>query len=234
MTTSLLLVHAPLVGPSTWAALAERAAARGHAVAVPDLTGVATATPPRWRWFAEHAAGGADAVPEPVVVIGHSGAGAYLPLIGAQLGAWPAALVFVDAIVPPATGAHRTSPGLRSLLDERTVDGRLLPWLDWWPEDTVAELLPDPADRALLAADLPRLPRDLYDEVVPVPDGWAADRCAYLQLSPAYDAEFQEAGARGWPRRRLAGTHLSIHTDAEVVLDAVVGLLGEVDDPGDA
>ena len=67
MTTSLLLVHAPLVGPSTWAALAARAVARGHGVAVPDLTAVATATPPRWRWFAEHAADGADALPAPVV-----------------------------------------------------------------------------------------------------------------------------------------------------------------------
>ena len=46
MAAGLLLVHSPLVGPGTWDGVAADLAGQGWEVAVPDLTGTATAGPP--------------------------------------------------------------------------------------------------------------------------------------------------------------------------------------------
>lgn len=230
---SFLLVHSPLVGPSTLASLAERLAGRGTAVATPDLTGVATAEPPVWRHLVASATSAATDLPGSVVVVGHSGAGAYLPAIGRRLEQRLGALVFVDAGVPPLRGAHRTPARLLEVVDALTVDGMLPPWSEWWPPEAIAELLPDPAVRAALSADMPRLPRRFFDEEVPVPPSWSNRPCAYLRLSDAYAAQFEEAGSRGWPRAVIEGTHLSIVTDPGPVMVAIDSLLEAVgSDPG--
>ena len=193
----------------------------------PDLTGVAEAAAPRWAYFAAAAVAEARALKNPVV-IGHSGAGAILPAIGGQLGDRLCALLFVDAVVPPVEGAHRTLPGMIGLLDEMTVDGILLKWLDWWPSETVEKLLPHLDDRTTVAADMPRLPRSFYEEQVPVPPSWSVRRCGYLKLSGAYEEQFAEAAARHWPRVELDGTHLSIYTEPETVLDGIESLLSQI------
>lgn len=224
MDTSLLLVHSPLLGPSSWRAAAGVLIDRGYDVAVPDLTAVAEAPPPRWRTLVDAAHAAASDLSPPVAVVGHSGAGAFLPAIGDRLsvrGGWS---VFVDAVIPPPAGAHETSAELQSLLDGQTEGDRLRPWLDWWPEEVLDQLLPDPSDRALLRGDMPRLPRAFYDEQVPVPDGWSGGRCAYLKLSTAYDDGFEEAGRRGWPVAELDADHLAVHTEPEMVAEAIVGL----------
>lgn len=226
MDGAFLLVHSPLLGPSSLSELARRAASRGVHAAAPDLTG--SAATEGGRAYAETAAAAAADLPDRVVVIGHSGAGAFLPNIGHLLGDRLAALLFVDAVVPPPSGAHRTPARLGLLLDEQTVDGMLLPWIDWWPEEALGEILPDAADRDLLRADLPRLPRSFYDQDVPVPKGWSDWASAYLRLSSAYHAEFEEAGRRGSPRGSIEGTHLSMHTHPDRVLGAIEPLLGEL------
>lgn len=47
--------------------------------------------------------------------------------------------------------------------------------------------------------------------VFPVPKGWSGGWCGYLMLSAAYDAEFQEAGSRGWSRTAIDGTRVTNH-----------------------
>ncbi|MFA9431114.1 alpha/beta fold hydrolase [Egicoccus sp. AB-alg2] len=224
METSVLLVHSPLVGPTTWDPVARVLAARGCEIRLPNLTGVAEAGPPRWRWFVDAAVSAAADLAAPVVVAGHSGAGVLLPAIGAGLDDRLGGLVFVDAVVPPTTGAHQSSDAMLRFLDGQSEAGRLRPWLDWWPDDVVADLLPDPADRAVLRQELPRVPRDFYDEPVPMPPDWSVDGCVYLRLSDAYDEELGEAQRRGWPCRALDSDHLGMFTNPEPVVDAVESL----------
>lgn len=157
--------------------------------------------------------------------MGHSGAGAFLPAIAGRLEGRTATLLFVDAVLPPPSGVHKTPPRLRALLDEQTIDGHLRRWLEWWPSEVVNELVPDLDERAALLADMPSLPRSFYDESVPVPDGWTERRCAYLKLSDAYDAEFAEAGRRGWRRAQLEADHLAIRTQPDRVVEALASLL---------
>jgi hypothetical protein len=223
---SLLLVHSPLVGPSSLRRLAELATTKRAEAALPDLTAMVIAQHPHEDYIARavEAAGG---LTPPVVVIGHSGAGPFLPRIGAAIGR-SSVLVFVDAVVPPASGSHRTAQAMKELLDKQTVDGTLQRWLDWWPPVVVAEILPHLADREALAADMPRLPRAFYDLDVAVPPRWSQRACGYVQLSEAYDADHAEAVARGWPTRRLASTHLATHTEPDQVLNAIRHVIGQL------
>ena len=221
----MVLIHSPLVGPSTWSALAPVAAAAGFEVAIPDLTGVAAAAPPRSKWFVDAAVRATGELDGPIVVVGHSGAGVMLPSITAELGKRCVKVVFLDATVPPTDGEHRPSAPFLDMLDRQTIDGSLNPWLTWWPTETVDELVPDPELQRMLLADMPRLPRAFYDEAVPVPDGWSSGSNAYVQLSPAYVDERRAAAERGWPTATVDSTHLGILTDPETVMRAIVDII---------
>ncbi len=219
---AILLVHSPLVGPASLARLAAAATAANIRVALPDLTSIAASDDPH-ALFCRLAVEAGRELKAPPLVVGHSGAGAFLPTIGSALGN-VAGLVFVDAVVPPVEGVHSTSPGMREILDSVTDDGVLRRWLDWWPEETIVDLLPVEADRATFGADMPRLPRSFYDHDVEVPPGWSQSRCGYLVLSDAYEAEMHDATERGWPTARLASTHLAPHTEPDSVLRKVLQL----------
>jgi RimJ/RimL family protein N-acetyltransferase len=208
--TRYVLVHSPLLGPRSWASVA----ARLKDVDVPDLRSFVTAPPPSWAALQ----GRAIAMPAGAVVVGHSGAGAVLPLIAAASKA--SAVVFVDAVVPPSSGAFRIPSEFRAWLADLAVDGVLPPWPAWWGPDALAALVPDEADRRALD-DAPRVPLAFYDEPVPVPDGWDTMPCGYVRLSEAYDDEAAEARRRGWPVVRLAGTHLDLVTRPEEILRAL-------------
>lgn len=223
---SFLLVHSPLVGPSTWVPTADLLRARGHDGAVPDLTGVADASVPRWGWLVRQAAAATDDLNGPVTVVGHSGAGAFLPAIGAALEERLGGLVFVDAVLPATDGAHRAPPRQLELLDQQTSDGVLRRWLEWWPDDVARELVPDDELRSALLSEMPRLPRDLYDEVVPLPGGWTDGRCAYVRLSAGYAEQHDEARRRGWVTAALDADHLAICTQPELVAAALLEVVG--------
>lgn len=207
------------------APLADSARSRGYRVAAPDLTAAVEPPPPVWKRLVAEALKGAGDLPAPVLLIGHSGAGAFLPQIGARMAARMEAMVFVDAVLPPTSGSHETTADMKELLREKTVEGRLLPWLDWWPQATLDRILPGSEDRRTLRTDMPRLDPFFYDEPVPVPPGWSEWRCAYLQSSPAYSDEAADARARRWPQLSIDGTHLSLFTEPDVVFEAVGALV---------
>jgi len=80
VSSTLALVHSPLVGPSSWRPFTNVACARGFDVIRPDLTGVVDAERPQWRYIVDTAVDSTSDRKE-LVVVGHSGAGAFLPAI---------------------------------------------------------------------------------------------------------------------------------------------------------
>lgn len=228
VSSTLVLVHSPLVGSSSWRPFDDIARARGCDVVRPDLTGVVDAERPHWRDLVDTAVDSTSDRAD-LIIVGHSGAGAILPAISHRLMDRLRAVVFVDAIVPPVAGEHRTSEQFLRFLDDNTVDGRLLQWLDWWKPEIVSELVRSPQQLEELRSDMPRLHRSFYDAPIPMLEGWSSGPCAYLQLSRAYDEESRTAKALGWPRAVIDGSHLSIFTDPAAVLDAVENLVDEVD-----
>lgn len=196
----------------------------GHDASVPDLTPMVESDEPAatYRALADATV---TSVGSPVIIVGHSGAGAFLPSVSRQGDAH--ALLFLDAVLPPLVGVHRTPDALRDKLEEHAVAGVLRPWVDWWPPGVMADLIPDPNDAQEIAVDVPRVPLSFYDWEVPVPDGWSSQACGYLRCSGAYDPELAEARRRGWPTGALDSTHLGVFTEPDRVFEALLELVPE-------
>lgn len=77
-----LLVHSPLVGPVTWRWVADELRACGHDCTVPDLRRAGVSGEPLALVRAAVDPGSTG----PTVVVGHSGAGFFLPSVAAHLG----------------------------------------------------------------------------------------------------------------------------------------------------
>ncbi len=217
-----LLLHSPLVGPASLAPTASALVDVGHDVVLPDLTGVADE--PRPAWMVDRAL---DAGAGVDVVVAHSGAGALLPVVAAGAGA--RAAVFLDAVLPEVGARSWTADDAqRALFEEHTQpDGRLRPWLEWWPPALVEQLLPDPVVRAEVAGACPRLPASFYDHAVPLPRAWVPS--AYVALGGAYADEVRRAADHGWPVRSLGRSHLATVTHADEVAAAILEVLADVE-----
>ncbi len=94
------------------------------------------------------------------------------------------------------------------LRDMADAAGLLPPWTQWWPEDQVAPLFPDPSIRAAVEAEQHRLPLEYFTAVLPVPDGWTAGPAAYLAFSEGYHRQRDQAADWGWPIHTVPGGHL--------------------------
>jgi hypothetical protein len=209
-----LLVHPPLLGPAVLGPLAAELRSRGNVVRVPDLRSAVVQAERWWARVAAAVAGPADDV------LGFSGAGVVLPSVAAAVGA--RRVVWLDAVVPVASGATGTPAALRAQLTRFVRGDRLAAWPEWWPPAVLAEELPDARLREAVLAGAPQLPADFHDHAVPVPDAWPQDDVRYVQLSAAYDAAAAEARARGWT---VVGDGSGRHLDVAARPAPVVDLL---------
>jgi hypothetical protein len=226
-----VLIHSPSVGPSTWMPVADRLREACHDVAVPSLLAVAEGGPPFWpRVVAAVADGlpGNDA-DQALVLVAHSNAGVFMPVIASGLIRPVAGSIFADATVPESRGStpvvgEEFLPFLRGLADS---DGRLPRWTDWWDEQDVAPMFGAPQarqDRPVITAEQPRLPLAYYHEQVPAPVGWDDHPCGYLLFSPPYEGQANRARERGWPVRSVPGEHLHQIVDPDRVARALLDL----------
>ncbi|WP_239161810.1 alpha/beta hydrolase [Acrocarpospora phusangensis] len=208
MDATFVLVHSPSVGPSTWTPVAGALRARGRAAVVPSLVDIGTGAPPYWPRVVDEVTASAPA--GALVIVAHSNAGLFVPLIVEALRGQIASCLFVDAALPPRTGSTRAAEPehLAFLSAMADADGVLPRWTDWWPEEAVAELVPDEAVRRQVVAEQPRLPLAYYDQEIPVPARWDHVRGAYLWFGEPYARAAKEADERGWPVTRIPGDHL--------------------------
>ena len=246
----LVLVHSPLVGPATWSGVAGELSSAGYDVIVPDLTPTLEAGPP----YSQRQAGVIAGVigrtpaetgdPRGVVLVGHSGAGALLGPASLALdglvagsvvaGSVVAGCVFADAGLPiPGRSQLSTMPPdlAEWLVSTADADGWLPPWSSWWGDDELALLVPDAGDRQRFAADCPRLPLAMFEELQPEGDVGLG---AFLRLSEVYDEPARQARARGWPVIERDSHHLAPVTHPAMVATALAelaGLLAELDPP---
>lgn len=228
MTTRLLLVHSPLVGCATWDLVAADLAGRGYEVGVPDLRGTVTAAPPYCVRQAQVIARSASG--QPAILVGHSGAGPLLAAAGAILGQ-VRGYIFVDAGLPmPGQAWMQTVPPelaaqLREMADDQ---GWLPPWPQWWGDEVLAELVPDPGTRRRFAAGCPRLPLAMFEEIHPPAPQWPDAPGAYLQLSEAYQDQADKARELGWPVMEQLSHHLAMLTDPGRVAGSLHELIGSL------
>jgi pimeloyl-ACP methyl ester carboxylesterase len=226
LSAVFVLIHSPLVGPRTWAPVARELERRGRHVVLPSLLGAATAPPPQWRYCIDAARAATSTLPEPIVLVGHSGGGLLLPAISAGVAPPVSRLIFVDSGVPASTGeTPLAAPPFLAHLHTLVVKGKLPPWSAWWGDEAMRDLVPDEAARAELERELPSLPLSYFEQSVPSPAGWDRVPCAYLLLSDAYRDAASDARARGWPVDEIAGAqHLHLVVAPEDVTDILIQL----------
>jgi hypothetical protein len=224
-----VLAHSPLVGPSTWDLVVPLLIEHGYEVRVPDLTGTLKAGPPYCSRQVGLITGSAiTGSATPVVLIGHSGAGALLAPAARRVRQL-AGYIFVDAGLPiPGHTPMSTMPAdlaeqLKQLADQ---DGWLPPWPQWWGADGLAELISDPDLRGQFEAECPKLPLAMFDEIQP--DGDVDAPAAYLRLSEAYDGPAARARELLWPMTELDSNHLAPVTEPGRVTAALVDLLDRI------
>lgn len=183
-----MLVHAPLVGPSTWRWVAEELRRRGHDVAVPLLRDDSEADGDRLQRSLIDRAALAVPPDSDVVLVGHSGGGMLLPLIARRSSARSVRYVFVDSGLPAAEGAlELAGEDFRASLQERVEpDGRLPGWHTWWGDDAMDWMVPDAERRAEVIVDIPRLALAYFEVQRPLPAAWRSSQCGYVLLSEVY------------------------------------------------
>jgi hypothetical protein len=227
MEPAFVLVHSPSVGPLTWAPVAGRLEVLGAVAIVPSLVGVAAARPPFWQTVVAAVTKSADRLPQdqPVVIVAHSNAGLFVPVIVEAFPRPVAGCLFVDAALPsPAGPTPVAPPELLDFLRPKVTGGRLPPWTAWWDESDVAPMFPDAQTRRAVSAEQPRLPFSYYQELVPTPPGWDDRPCGYLLFGPPYEPMAKEAQGRGWVVDRVPGLHLHQLVDPETVADRIAGI----------
>lgn len=220
MDPAVVLVHSPSVGPLTWAPVEARLKASGATALVPSLRGVADAPPPFWPFITEAVGRAIGELPssQPVVLVAHSNAGLFVPLIAEATRPRVVGCLFVDAALPARTGPTPVAPPeLLDFLRPKVTGGRLPQWTEWWDESDVAPMFPDPETRRGVSAEQPRLPLSYYQEHVPVPDGWDSVPCGYLLFGPPYEHAAQDARERGWDVEQVPGHHLHQLVDPDTV-----------------
>lgn len=225
MDPAFVLVHSPSVGPATWQPVADRLPGP---VLVPSLLDVADSPPPFWPRVVEVVSDAISGLPsaQAVIVVAHSNAGLFVPLIVEGSTHPVAGCVFVDAALPAATEATPVAPAdlIEFLRPKMQEDGRLPQWTAWWDDAEVAPMFTDPETRKVVEAEQPRLPLSYYLQMIPVPPGWDRRPCAYLLFGPPYDEVAEEAGRRGWDVTEMPGQHLHEIVDPDAVAAYLVEL----------
>ena len=240
---ALVLAHSPLVGPASWGTLPDVLRGRGHDVVVVDVTD--DDEPPfAQRYVARAATQVREAVgARPVVLVGHSGAGYLLPLVGAArraLRSRVAAYVFLDAGLPPGRPSSRLDllarevaaddgdflAGFRAQL---AAGGHYPPWTD----DDLAGLVPDVERRRALVASLRPRTEPFFTETLAVAPDWPDAPCGYVQLSAGYDRPARSAASRGWPvvpaePAGIAAGHFAACVEPERVADLLTEVRAEL------
>lgn len=230
MAPVIVLVHSPTLGPASWRPVAAELTRAGHNVAVPSLAGFADDGPPYVPRLVRLAAGQVQAgLGDDIVLVTHSGAGAFVPHLVRAFAAGAATAVFADAALPrqaePGTVVESEFlPFLRGL----ARDGPVPPWPRWWPGEDLSSLFPDEATRQAVSREAGSLPLAFFEEPLPVlPDGWPRCRAAYLDFSEPYRREARVATRAGWPVRELPGEHLHMLISPGEVATAITSLAAE-------
>ena len=230
MKNMFVLIHSPLVGPLTWALVADELRHRDIEVVVPSLYDVEDTGAPYWK---QHAAAVIRALEpisadRPLILVGHSGAGPLLPAIRQMIPHHVAAYIFADAGIP-ANGASRLdlfeSPEAANQFRQAAPDG-LLPI---WSDEDLREVIPDAGLRRRFVAELRPLPLAVYEEPIPVFDGWPDAPCGYLLFSPVYATLAARARRDGWAYRELDAGHFHMLVDPKAVANALVELVEQMD-----
>ena len=152
-----------------------------------------------------------------------------LPAIREALGRPVSMYIFVDAGIP-LDGKSRLdlfeNPVAAAQFRQAATDGMLPTWTD----EDLREVIPDDAIRQRFVAELRPLPLKVYEEPIPVFQGWPDAPCGYLRFMGAHSAAYEEparwAQREGWTYAELQGGHFHMLVEPRAVASALLELAG--------
>lgn len=230
---AFVLVHSPLVGPFTWALVAEELERKQTRAIVPFLTSELAKDTPYWKQHAGTVAQAIQALPpdESVILVAHSGAGALLPAIRQASNRPIAAYIFVDAGIPK-DGKSRLDLFFDAEAAEQFRRSAINGLLPTWTDSDLAEVIPNDHTRAQFVAELHPLPLAVYEEPIPVFEGWPDAPCSFIAFTSAdeyvYADSLRHAEQQGWPCAKIKGKHFHMLIDPVAVADALLSVTGEL------
>jgi hypothetical protein len=228
--TVYVLIHSPLVGPLTWAPVAEEMRAHGLRVSVPTLMDSPDSSEPFWKQHADSVGQTLAWLPNdaPVALVAHSGAGPLLPAIRQSLPNPIQAYVFVDAGIP-RTGTTRLEL-MKS--EDREWAGQFQEYLEGggrfpdWSNDDLRELIPDDHLRKQMVAEIQPRSLEFFSEPIPVFEGWPDAPCVYIQFSAPYERPAALARQQGWIAEEIPAGHFHMLVDPNAVASKIVETVG--------
>ncbi len=228
----VLVVPSPLNGASSVTPLVEALRARGVDAAVHVTEPEAgPQQQPGARAGEAPAAGPLEDDGRPTVLVGHSAAGASLPVLGAQL-ARVAGYVLVDAAAP-RDGMTRLDLLRRDLPGDAVEALRAAlgagSHLPAWSDADLVDDVPDADQRAHVLAELRPRGREFFERPLEVPAAWPEAPVGFLRLSAVYEGSAAEAEARGWPVVRRDVGHFGPLVHPEAAAEDLLDLLGRLE-----
>jgi len=199
-----VLIHSPLVGPSSVTPTADALGKLGYVTYVPTLDAPPGHTP--WHDWPRRLLETLPEMDNPILV-GHSAGGLLAAYLAGSLSA--KSFICLDAMMPPASGpTPPVEPNFLEFVRSLPAEDGLLPvWTDWWEGDLLADAPMSSDLKAAFLAELPRLPPTWFDDSFEMPN-WSCAKRGFIQTSPVFRDEARHAEECGWPVIRLKGTHL--------------------------
>jgi hypothetical protein len=97
-------------------------------------------------------------------------------------------------------------------------------FLPVWSDEDLRDAIPENKVRQQFAQELRPLPLAVYEEPIPVFDGWPDAPCGYLLLSEVYRDSAALARSKGWPYAELPSGHFQMLNDPTKVADTLFEL----------
>jgi pimeloyl-ACP methyl ester carboxylesterase len=229
MTDTIVLIHSPLVGPSTWSLVAGHLVGRGVRVLVPVFHGTEETHAPWWKQQADAVARQLAPLPadQPLVLVGHSGAGPLLPAMGKLLDQPVAGYVFVDAGLPQGGRSYLDEmeaniPAFAAELRHHLQSGGRFPD---WTDEVLQTTIPDDSLRREVLTELQPRPLAFFEEPLPVVADWPDAPCGYVKFTDSYARHADRARAMGWTYREFDAGHFHMLVAPEDVATALTDVV---------
>ena len=231
-----VMVHSPLCGPGTWHSTAQALRALGHDAIVLSFTSDETNPAPLWQQQAQIIAEQLRELDaqQPLIWVGHSGAGLRLPVYRNAVANPATGYVFVDAGVPydfPSEGMsqldamRREQSGFAEGLREFLINGGRFPN---WTDEMLHDDIPNDNVRAMMLRELQPQGLRYFDEPIPMPAKWPDAPCAYLHFSQSYNADATYAIDHQWAHQKIEAGHFQMLIDPIGTARAIVNLKSEI------
>jgi hypothetical protein len=227
--TFFALIHSPFVGPLTWKFVAQVLEAQNYRTIIPTLSDDPGDARPFWEQHANAAAHAINSLKlhDRCVLVGHSGAGPLLPIIGSQLKVPVVAYLFVDAGLPqPLSRLEMIRvelPERAGELEQFLKSGGLYPR---WSDADLRALIPNEILRQQVLKDIRPRALPFFTEALPVPEEWDTTPCGYVQFSAGYTIPANTARAQEWPVLEFKAGHFHMMVDPSSVANVLLQLAG--------